>query len=515
MAERIPNIKILYRNGVQDRIKALDTAQRCSEYTIGSIEPRPQGSSDYSGARSYAEDQHSYRVAASDAGARAVKGLTSILCATNAPVNVRFFRVVTDPALDLDDKDRKTFEESARPQEDRVERFLAEKDFGSIQHQVIERVLIEGNNVVKVDSSGFKHYPLRSIVVNRTYGTVNYFILEEVVNVKAENGEPKKECQYIYVNKQDGSVWVQRESDERAKRTDESAAQYVLVTTELPTINNYARAYYWDHIPLLREINEDAEAIRDAKKTAAWSFATFWPQGGADDIPTSRIAKLKNREVVRLPHGSLQLFTSGQKINDWEFIDRKKEAAEMKLLSLSAVGLNQRAAQANTATEVIALKTELESLVGSLCQVLAGTFYKAVIEATLIVLDIRSGLQQALLAKGIQVDNETMKRLVQPLIVTGNSALAREMDLQRLISLMEQTNRVLGPQVIGQYINVPELLKQMADGLRVNTDGLFNEQPQVQPQQVLQDTTAAEAQAMGPAQLQALLQQRQQGGQGQ
>ena len=72
------------------------------------------------------------------------------------------------------------------------------------------------------------------------------------------------------------------------------------------------------------------------------------------------------------------------------------------------------------------------------------------------------------------------KGMVQPMIVTGIEALGRGNDLNKLDSFIAGIGQLLGPEAIGQFVNMSEFLDRRAAALGIDTKGLIKSQEQLQ-----------------------------------
>jgi hypothetical protein len=71
------------------------------------------------------------------------------------------------------------------------------------------------------------------------------------------------------------------------------------------------------------------------------------------------------------------------------------------------------------------------------------------------------------------------KKFVTPTIVTGIDALGRGNDLQRLDLYLQGIGQMVGPQVIGETINIREYMNRRAAALGIETDGLVKTEEQI------------------------------------
>ena len=92
---------------------------------------------------------------------------------------------------------------------------------------------------------------------------------------------------------------------------------------------------------------------------------------------------------------------------------------------------------------------------------------------------------------------------MKPVIITGIEALGRGNDLQKLDLFLAGAAQVVGPQAIGQYVNVEEYFKRRATSLGIKTQGLIKTQEQIQQemQQAQMMSMAEKAAPQGAAAL--------------
>lgn len=500
----------LYKDCLTERDEYLDEAQQIAELTIPTLMPRStKGSSVHSsriGTASYASKPKLNRPY-SDAGARALKGFASTLVSTLSPANVRFFRLISDPSIPLNESQTKQVSEIFRAQEQRIESYLAHHNFYAFSNSCMRRLLVEGQEGIKVDADkGFMNYPLRAIATKRHFGRLIYAIFEEVKTVKDEDedGKYKAVPQLIYVNYQTDEVWTQVKGQERAKKTDESAKQYIVAVSDLPVDENYARAFYSDHLGLLAAINQHSKDLLSAEASAAWK-PVIW--SGPPEISVKQVAEIESNEVARFDDPNwISWVTTGGAISDWQFIWTMLKEKEEIIQYISASGLASRAGQIQTATEVNAIRSELDSLVGSTAQVISESYYKAVIVAVMYVLNIQEELMQAFAENGVNVSKEFIEKLVQPIVVSGTPALAREQDSQRLISGIGSLTATFGPNATSIF-DLRAVAKEFLDGLRINTEGLLTEPVQIPPEIMAQ--LPPEVQSLPPEQIMQYIQSQQ------
>lgn len=86
---------------------------------------------------------------------------------------------------------------------------------------------------------------------------------------------------------------------------------------------------------------------------------------------------------------------------------------------------------------------------------------------------------------------------ITPAIVTGIEALGRGNDLNRLDIYLSGIAQVLGPEALGQYINIREYMNRRASALGIDTDGLVRTEEEIAGM-MQQQQQQAMAQQVGP-----------------
>ncbi len=476
------DIRTIYNSTFTERDQFLALAERVAFLTLPHIDPRP-------GRLEKGEKFTSIlrRIPFNSFGSSAVKGLTASLNQTLNPAGIKFFKLDTDPAVTLDDSQQVEMDKFLRKEEKRMVEWLARHNFSAFSDQLIERVLIEGTEGVRMDpDEGFTLYKTRNLAISRRGENVFWIVFEGFVDSQNEQGVTETKILYTYVNKRTGEIWTQMEDDDEGPTQvagvaiDEETGELIelegdnpkfwfLVTTEVPQFNNFAHAFYMSHLSLLEEIEDSAKSLKNAKRVAGHFFYTMDPTG-VGEITPQRFARIKNNEVVPMAHDKVRPWTSGQAINDWEWVDRKLQQDGQRLLNISAVGIFARRAGVKTATEVRAIRAELETLIGSTANILAQSFHFKVVDALIDVLGIRKRLRDHPAMDG--VPNEMIDRLVRGLVVTGSPQVSRERELEKLQQATEHALALFGEKALQEF-NVRGWLDTVFDNLDLNTDAVF------------------------------------------
>lgn len=89
------------------------------------------------------------------------------------------------------------------------------------------------------------------------------------------------------------------------------------------------------------------------------------------------------------------------------------------------------------------------------------------------------------------------KDKVKPAIITGIEALGRGNDLNRLDIYLSGISQILGPEVLGQHVNIREYMSRRASALGIDESGLVRTEEEVMQQQQQQQMMQM-AQQAGP-----------------
>ena len=81
------------------------------------------------------------------------------------------------------------------------------------------------------------------------------------------------------------------------------------------------------------------------------------------------------------------------------------------------------------------------------------------------------------------------KKFISPAIITGIEALGRGNDLNRLDFFLQGMAQTIGPEAIGQFVNLREYIKRRATALGIDTLGLIKSEEELmaEMQQAQQD----------------------------
>lgn len=486
------DLKTLISAGTSEREQFIALAERVAYLTKSSIEVRP--------AKSYSKkkDEVLKRKPANSYGNAAVRGLASALNTTLNPPGVNFFKLTTNPEIELNDAQQAAVDKFFRKEEKRGRELLARMNFDGWAQVAIEQNLVEGTNGVKVDpAGGLQLFGLNQVTVDRTGSKINWAVFEQYVDVPSKD-EPDKSatlCLYTYVNWNTGEIWSQREDQdgpemitglfvnpetgESFELAGDNPKYWFVFGTEIPQFHNYGTAYYMDYLPLLEDIEQSTIAVKVGIRVGGQFFYVLDPTMPGEITP-QRFARIQNFEVVPMAHGKVQPWTAGTKINEWEWVSRKLNEDGQRLLNLSAVGILNRRSTVKTATEVRALRAELETLIGATSSVLAQTLHLPLVEAIIEALGVRGRLAAS---PGFEdVPKEVIDKLVSGIVVTGAPDVARERELEKLQGSTEHLLLLFGERFL-QQMDIRGYADTIYDSVGVNTDKVLKKEEVLKAEQ--------------------------------
>ena len=508
------DIRSMFTSKFAERDQFLSLAERVASLTLAELDPRPGQLS-----KGVKGNEVTLRFPVNDFGGSAVKGLTASMSQTLNPAGIKFFKLGTDPSLTLNEKQQAELDSFFRREEMRLSEWLNDINFTAFSNTAIERNLVEGTNGVRVDpEEGLQLFKLRNLAINRRGQKVNWLVFEGEIDSFEPNdqGETETKSFFTYINKRTGDIWTQGQDDKEPTQVagsfvdeetgdlikidaEDNAKYWFIFGTQVPQFNNFAHSFFMSHLPLLIEIEDSARALKNAKKIAGHFFYTMSPTG-VGEITPQRFARIKNNEVVVMDHDKVKPWTSQVKLSEWEWLDRKYKEDGQRLLNISAVGIFQRRAGVKTATEVRAIRAELETLIGSVASVLSQTLHFQIIEAGIEILGIRKRLLEDPSLEG--VDEEILDKLVRSVVVTGSPEVSRERELEKTQAAVEHSLALFGEKAVEQY-NVRGYMDTIFDNLGINTTNILKspeivEEDVAAKQQALAEATAGEAPLPGP-----------------
>tara|TARA_R110002020_G_scaffold13852_4_gene49549 strand:- start:2205 stop:3770 length:1566 start_codon:yes stop_codon:yes gene_type:complete len=461
-----------------DRQPFIDRAREASKLTLPYVMPE-EGHNSHS--RLYTPFQ--------GIGARGVNNLASkLLLALLAP-NAPFFRLNFDePKLRADGATQEIItemESALQRVEDSVMEEISRQSYRVGVHEALKNLIITGNALLYIPpEGGLRVFHLDRYVVSRdpmgnpvkiiTRETLNYNTLTEELKEAAGSLEGEttgKTCDLFTCVELVDEMWqVHQEIKGNVIQSSigsfpEGKLPYIPLRFSKIDGEDYGRGYVEEYLGDLISLETLTQAIVEGSAAAAKVLFLVNPNG------TTRAKTLAESPNGAITQGNAQDVSVLQldKFNDFKITadtaNTIKERLGQAFLLTSGVVRN---AERVTAEEIRMLTMELESALGGLYSLLSNELQLPMVNRVMDLMTADKRLPNL------------PRDLVKPVIITGVEALGRGNDLQKLDMFLAGAAQVVGPQAIGQYVNVEEYFKRRATSLGIKTLGLIKTQEEMQ-----------------------------------
>ena len=478
----------------QDREHYLDRAEECSELTIPSL-IKPEG---------FTSSDDLYNPFQS-VGARGVNNLASKLLLLLLPPNSPFFRlsITGDAKKELEEnKDMKTdIEKSLSVIEKEVSGKIEQLALRVSVFEALKHLIVGGNVLTYLPKKGtMRVFPLTNFVCKRdASGNIVEIVIEETIHPTYLDGDtlerisqfedykPDEECElYTHIYKLNDKEFytcqevkgVKIESSQGTYPVDSlpyQALRMVRVDNE-----DYGRGYVEEFLGDLKSLEGLSQAL--VESAAASSKIVFMVRPNSVTRKKD-LAMTRNGDIITGTADDVSVLQA-QKQYDLQVVERSiaklEERMSYAFLLHTAI---QRDAERVTAQEIRYMAEQLETAMGGIYSLLSQEFQLPLV--TILMKRMEQANEIPSLPKGA----------VQPTIITGIEALGRGNDLQKLREFVAEIGNLaqINPQVV-QALNPDDLIKRIAIGLGIDTDGLLKSQEQLAEEQAAQEEQMQEQQ---------------------
>lgn len=450
----------------------------------------------------------------SGVGARGVNNLASKLLLALVPPNSPFFRLQADAKkLAEDNTPPELMSEIEQSLQGLEELVMAEVSRGSYRvgiHEALKHLIITGNAMLYLPNEGglrvfhldrfvVKRDPMGNLLKVATKETIAFSALPEDIRNRVAAADPNAVDDYSKVDLYTASC---REGDEWVISQDVKGIAIPEAGGRVPLDNNpfiplrlsridgeaYGRGFVEEYLGDIQSLESLTRAIVEGSAAAAKVLFLVNPNGTTraktlSDSPNGAIVQGNAGDVSTLQLNKFNDFRTAQVT-----IEGIKDRLGSAFLLTSGVVRN---AERVTAEEIRMLSQELESSLGGLYSLLASEMQMPLVNRVMSVMQKKGELPKL-------PDN-----LVKTVIVTGVEALGRGNDLSKLDLFLAGAAQVVGPQAIGQFVNVEEYFKRRATALGIKTQGLIKTAEQMQ-QEAQRAQMMQLAQKVGPTGIKAL-----------
>jgi hypothetical protein len=480
----------------QHREHFLDRGQECSELTIPSLLP-PDGF--HSSTDLYNPFQ--------SVGARGVNNLASKLLLLLLPPNSPFFRlsVSGNAKRDLDQQKeiKSEVEKSLATIEREVSSKIEQLALRVSVFEALKHLIVAGNVLTYLPKKGtMRVFPLTNFVCKRdASGNIVEIVIEETIHPTYLDGDtlerisqfedykPDEECElYTHIYKLNDKEFytcqevkgVKIESSQGTYPIDSlpyQALRMVRVDNE-----DYGRGYVEEFLGDLKSLEGLSQSL--VESAAASSKVVFMVR--PNSITRKKdLANTRNGDIITGSADDVAVLQA-QKQYDLQVVERSIAKLEERLsyafLLNTAI---QRDAERVTAQEIRYMAQQLETAMGGIYSLLSQEFQLPLV---------------TILMKRMSQANEIPslpKNSVKPTIITGVEALGRGNDLQKLREFVAEIANLaqVNPAVV-QSLNAQDLIKRIATGLGIDTEGLVKSEEQLAQEQAEQEEQMQNQQMM-------------------
>lgn len=474
-----------------DRTSILNRARDCAALTIPHLLP-PLGS----------DGKTDLPTPYQSIGARGVNNLAAKLLLAILPPNTPSFRLMVDSKTleEMQDRpqDRTRIEQKLVGIERETTKDLDMSNARTAFNELLRLFIATGNGLVYQDADGsFRVWSMDRYVVKRDgSGNVLKIIIHEQVSPTTLPEEVRIACDVsleadsehkdidVYTGVfLDGNVWrVYQEINDlevpgsQATYPYDAPAYLALRSTALAG-EDYGRGLIEEYLGDLRSLEGLSKSIVMA--AAASSKVLFFrsPTG------TTRLTDITDSESGDVVTGNAEDVTVLQVLKHPDMSVAMQVAQDIVLRLSQAFLMNtavQRKAERVTAEEIRYVAQELEDGLGGIYSILSREFQLPMIRRRL-----------SLLTKSKKIP-PLPKDIVSPTITTGIEALGRGHDIARIRAFLEDI-AILGPEVVGGYLSMGELIQRAANARGIDSDGLVKTEEQLQAerqQQAMQGMVA-------------------------
>ena len=472
-----------YEKLKEKRQQYLDRARECSELTIPSLIPED-------GFNSSSELYNPFQ----SVGARGVNNLASKLLLLLLPPNAPFFRLAVAGNAKKDLEQQKELKSEVEKSLQRIEKEITSKiEQLALRVSVFEalkHLIISGNVLTYLPKNApMKVFPLNQFVCTRdSEGELLEIVIKESITPLSLDEEVRakvisdpdykedEECElytHIYKLENDKYYICQEVKGIKIPESQGTFKKDVMPYQCLRMVRvdgeDYGRGYVEEFIGDLKSLEGLSQAL--VESAAASSKVVFMIR--PNSVTKKRdLALTRNGDIITGSRDDVTVLQTDKQY-DLRVVQESIRALEERMayafLLHTAV---QRDAERVTAQEIRYMAEQLETAMGGIYSLLSLEFQLPLVK---------------LLMKRMSQTKEIPslpKNSVKPTIITGIEALGRGNDLQKLREFVgEFVSLAQVNPAIMQTLNPSDLIKRIATGLGIETEGLIKSEEQLMAEQ--------------------------------
>ena len=457
-------------------------------------------------------------------GARGVNNLSSALLLSLLPPNSPFFRLVVDQTA-LNEIEAQGGGEALKTEIEsslaKIERaVMSEIETQALRvhtFEALRHLIVTGNALLHLpEGGGMRVIHLDRFVIERDpMGNPTTIITKECISPQALPKEARELASqkldpsskegvvdlYTCVKTlEDGKIRIFQEvggggvpGSEGTFDADKSP--YIALRMNRAAGEDYGRGYVEQYIGDLKSLESLMMSIVEAAAAASKILFLVAPNG----VTRPRVlAEAPNGAIVEGSAADVSVLQL-QKAADFGIAYQTVQTISDRLSYAFLLTDNAiRNADRVTAAEVRLVTQSIERQLGGIYSVLSQEFQMPLVKR---------------LMDQMQRDDRLPKipsDLVRPAIITGIEALGRGNDLNKMDEFLVGVGQLLGPEVLGQYVDFREYMDRRAAALGIDTDGLIKSEEEIQAAMQQQALLNA-AQQFGPQMMESMTKQNVEG----
>ena len=445
------------------RTQFLDTAVQCSRLTLPTLIRE-----DDDGGRS----THARLVTPwQSVGAKGVVTLASKLMLALLPPQTSFFKLQIDDSkvgVDIPPEARSEMDLSFAKLERSVMEIIAASSDRVVVHQALKHLVISGNALIYMGPKGLKLYPLNRYVVDRdgngevieivTKERISRKLLGPIVALQTPANPPMEEGSnndedvdvYTHIRRDNNRfVWHQEVFDKvipgSQGKAPLDANPWLVLRFNVVDGEPFGRGRVEEFLGDLRSLESLMQALVEGSAVAAKVIFTVSP---SSTTKPQTLAAAGNGAIVQGRPDDIAAISVG-KTADFRTAQEMAGVLERRISEAFLI-LNVRDSERTTAEEVRMTQMEVEAQLGGLFSLLTVEFLVPYLNRKLSVLQKNNDIPKI------------PKDLVRPTIVAGINALGRGQDRESLGQFFTMIAQTMGPEAIGQFLNLDEAIKRLA-----------------------------------------------------
>ena len=451
-------------------------------------------------------------------GAKGANVMASKLMLSLFPVTATFFKLqindgklASDPQLDV--KIKSEIDLSLSKMERVIMQHIAESQDRVVLHQAMKHLIVTGNVLVYMGSSGVKLYPLDRFVVCRdgegqpteivTVESINRQFLPEkfqkpksginrvddntaTPSVDVTVGEDEAAV-YTWAKLQDGQWRWRQEVDgeiieDSYGKAPKTQTPWLPLRFNIVDGEDYGRGRIEEYLGDLKSLEGLMQAMVEGSAAAAKVVFLVSPSA---TVKPATLAKAGNGAIIQ---GRQEDVSVVQVNKQADFGTAYQMITQLtQRLSEAFLILTVRQSERTTAEEIRATQQELNEQLGGIYGNLTTELLQPYLQRKLFVLQRSKILPK--LPKGV----------VFPTVIAGIEGVGRGQDRESLMMFLQTVSQALGPESMMKFVDPEEAIKRLAAAQGIDTVKLVKTAEQRQQEEMQARQQMAQSQIMGQA----------------